>query len=200
MALMSFAGWSADESVSRSFSRVMKATTSPWGALVDPPLVAMATAPLFLGYLGARQTGGSEALVLALAVFTAAPIALGIGLFLGLSTARKQVVAWLAGLPFPVDNMNAILNGVGDFAEIHFRDGMPDEKQLNAELDAVHTDAFVTEYDPENKVALVRLGVVDDKRNPARSNHTRYQRVRAIVERVLVPTATSFPIAGVYLK
>lgn len=200
MALMSFAGWSANESVSRSFSRVMKATTSPWGALVDPPLVAMATAPLFLGYLGARQTGSSEALVLALAVLAAAPMVLAIGLLVRLSGARNEVVGWLAGLPFPVDNMNAILNGVGDFAEIHFRDGMPDEKQLNAELDAVHTDIFVTEYDPLGKVALVRLGVVDDKRNPARSNHARYRRVRAIVERVLVPTAAPFPIAGVYLK
>lgn len=200
MILPSFSGWSANESVSQTFSRVMKATTSPWGAAADPPLVALATAPFLMGWLWARQSGQSDGLAFVLLILVFLPAALAVGISLSFGGARKKVVDWLSALPFPLENMNAVLNGVGDFVEVYFHDAMPEEKAFNLELDGVHPDAFITRYDRDAKIIEIRIGVVDDKRSPARSNHARYARVLALVDRVLVPTNAAFPIAGLYLK
>ena len=45
----------SDESVASRFSRLMNATTSPVGALTDPPLVATATAVLLVAFLAVLQ-------------------------------------------------------------------------------------------------------------------------------------------------
>jgi len=84
-----------------------------------------------------------------------------------------------------------------------FQNGGPTSVDLNKELDKVHPDCFVTKVTPEQgpvETIEFRVGVVDSKRNPASTNYQRYERVRAIVERVLIPLSTRFPITEVRVK
>jgi hypothetical protein len=178
----------------------MKATTSRWGMVTDPPLVALATSVgviFLMAVLRLEVPPPVRALGWALA---AGPLALASVVTLALSGARRRVVDWLAGLPFPVENMNALLNGVGDSLEIEFAEGVPATDALNVELDRVHPDAFVTKVVADARAVEVRIGVVDSKRNPARTNHERYERVRRIVDEVLVPLGARAPIRGVFVK
>jgi hypothetical protein len=177
----------ASELVAERFSRMMNATTSPLGVAGDPPVAAAATAVFLVAYLGARQMDASPVVQQVLLVLVFVPIGVAILIALALLGARGKVVKWLAGLPFPVENMNAILNGLGDGLEVTFKEGVavPETPALNAKLDAIHPDSFVTES--KEQVVVVRIGVVDSKRNPAATNHQRYQRVVDLVEKVLVP-------------
>jgi hypothetical protein len=126
---------------------------------------------------------------------------------LALTGARARGVDWLAGLPFPVENLNAVLNGLGETLEITFRDAAPAPGALSAGLDRVSPECFVTSGggagdapagDP--RCMEVRIGVVDSKQNPSGSNHTRYRRVQALVSEVLAPLADKHPIAEVRVK
>jgi hypothetical protein len=194
----------AADSVAARFTRTMNATTSPWGMLTDASVVGAATAPAFLALLVAIRVEASPTVVTALEVIAATPLLVAVVLWLALMGARAQVVDWLAGLPFPLENVNALLNGVGETLEITFRDARPDPAELNRALEQVSEDCFVAGNDEPGGAARpwmeVRIGVVDDKRNPAASNHRRYKRVRAIAGQVLVPLAERFPIAEVRVK
>ena len=79
-------------------------------------------------------------------------------------------------------------------------DWPPSREATNALLDAVSPDVFVMSIGEEERVLEVRIGVIDSKLNPARSNHQRFARVRAICERVLVPLSTTRPILSVRVK
>jgi hypothetical protein len=189
----------ADESVAASFSRIMNATTSPAGVLTDPPIVALASAVFFIAFLAAlRMDAGT--VVPVLGALAATPLAIAIVTSLGLIGARRKVVAWLGGLPFPIENMNALLNGLGDGLEVTFTGARPESAALNAALDRVHPDCFVTRNEAGEHTVEIRIGVVESKRNPARSNHQRYVRVKAIVEQVLVPASKEHAVAGVIVK
>lgn len=190
----------ADQSVSSRFTRVMNASTSRWGVLTDPPLVSLASGAFLLLLLGAlsRDVGPSAARVLGALVF--APVAVALAVSLALRGARREVVAWLARQPFPVENLNAVLNGLGEALEITFAGAVPDTAEINAELDKVHSDVFVTGGVEDARSLDVRIGIVDSKRNPAVTNHRRYVRVREIVERALVPLAERYPIQSVRVK
>ena len=192
-------GERAAESVSARFTRTMNATTSPWGMLTDASVVGAATAPAFLALLVAIRVDAAPVVITALEAIAATPLALAVVLTLGLSGARARVIDWLASLPFPLENVNGLLNGVGETLEITFRDGRPEVAELNRALDQVSETCFVA--DAEGRPWMeVRIGVVDSKRNPAASNHRRYQQVRAIVSQVLVPLCDRFPIAEVRVK
>src|SRR5207245_7485746 len=127
----------ADESVATRFSRLMKASTSPLGTLTDPPLVAVATAPLVVAWLAALELGAPMAGVLALGVLATLPLALALVVTIALSGARQRVVAWLARLPFAMENMNAVLNGVGETLEIRFKETWPAKGELTDTLERV---------------------------------------------------------------
>jgi hypothetical protein len=123
--------------------------------------------------------------------------------------ARGRVVEWLAGLPFPVENLNAVLNGLGEGLEITFAASYPAAAEINVLLDAVSPDTFVTSSpavpEPgatpaERPVLEVRIGVVDSTRNPTASNHQRYARVRALVDTVLVPLHAQHAVVEVRIK
>ena len=189
----------ADESVATRFSRVMNATISPLGALTDPPIIAMITAVLLLAFLGAMRmdVGG---LVPLLGVVAALPVSVAFATSLVLLGGRKRVVEWIATLPFPLENMNAILNGLGESLEVTFEGERPSGPDLNAALERIHPDAFVTRHEPEERTVEIRIGVVDSKRNPSASNHARYARLQRIVTEVLVPLATERPIVTVRVK
>lgn len=190
----------AEELVAGRFSRMMNATTSPLGVAGDPPIVAAATAVLLVAYLAARRSDAPPNLQQVLLVLVFVPLGLAVLIALSLLGARSKVVAWLAGLPFPVENMNAVLNGLGDGLEITFQPGapIPETPALNAKLDAIHTDCFVT--DSKDDIVVIRIGVVDSKRNPAATNHARYERVRALVEQVLIPLHADHPITTVRVR
>lgn len=203
----------ADQSVATHFTRIMNASTSRWGMLTDPPVVAVLTAPPIVALLAAARLDAPGTALTALEVVAALPIAAAIALTLALRGARGRVVAWLAGVPFPVENMNAVLNGLGESLEVTFVERCPTVRELNNELDRVSPEAFVT-LSPETAAAApeggekkepapvveIRIGVVDSKRNPAATNHRRYERLREIVARVLVPLAERYPIVEVRVK
>lgn len=209
----------AEESVATRFTRVMNATTSRFGVLTDPPMVAICTSPLLIALLAALRLEADPAVIQALGALAALPLVVAVVVSLALRGARARVVAWLSGLPFPVENMNAILNGLGEGLEITFVDACPSSPELNAELDKISPDAFVT-HAPDvappagegaegagagrkgegPKVIEIRIGVVDSPRNPAASNHQRFERVRALVSSVLVPLHERFKVASVRVK
>jgi hypothetical protein len=190
----------ADESVATRFSRIMKASTSPLGILTDPPLVAVMTAPVLLALLGALELGAPTALAWAFGVLATLPLAGAIVVTIALSNARERVVAWLARLPFPLDNMNAVLNGVGETLEIRFREAGPTKEALKEPLERVSSDSFVTDVKDDGGLVEVRIGIIDSKRNPAKTNHLRFVRIERLVEDALVPLHATHPIASVRIK
>ena len=96
--------------------------------------------------------------------------------------------------------MNAVLNGVGDEIVVRFAGALPTSEALNADLDRVHPEVFVTSSLPEERSVEIRIGVVDSKRNPAATNHERYRRVAALIEGVLVPLHATLDITDVRFK
>lgn len=193
----------ADESIATRFTRVMKATTSRYGVLTDPIIAAIPSSLLLLAFLASLEMGVSPLAVRVLAALIALPLLVALVVLISLGGARGRVVDWLSGVPFPVENMNAVLNGLGELLEVDFKEGGPTSAELNKELDAVHPDSFVAKVTPEEgtpKQIEIRIGVVDSKRNPAASNHQRYERVRALVDRVLVPLHGRSPIVTVRVK
>lgn len=193
----------ADQSVSTRFSRIMNATTSRYGVLTDPSVVAGLSAVGLIAFLGVLQVGASTTVVYVFAGLMAAPLAIALLTMIGLLGSRRRVVDWIASVPFPVENMNAVMNGLGEFLEVTFKEGGPTTPELNAELDKVHPDCFVMKATPEEGVPEVielRIGVIDSKRNPASSNYKRYERVKVIVERALVPLSEKYPIVEVRVK
>lgn len=190
----------ADQSVSARFTRLMNASTSRWGVLTDPPLVSLASGVFLLAFLGALGRDAGPSVARALGGLVLAPLAIALVVSVALRGARRAVVAWLARQPFPVENLNAVLNGLGEALEVTFAGAVPETAEVNAELDKVHPDAFVTGGVEDARSLDIRIGVVDSKRNPAVTNHRRYVRVREIVERVLVPLAERYPIQSVRVK
>jgi hypothetical protein len=193
----------ADQSVSASFTRVMNATTSRWGFLTDPSIVGVATAPFAVGALAAVRLEAAQGITVLLEVLAILPALVALLATLGLRGARENVVAWLAAQPFPIENVNAVLNGLGEALEITFRARAPDVKTLNAALDRVSPDCFVgkgTEDTKDERVLEIRIGIIDSKRNPSGSNHRRFTRVKALVADVLVPLADESAVVEVRVK
>jgi hypothetical protein len=188
----------AGELVAERFSRTMNATTSPAGVAGDPPVAAVATAVFLIAYLAARRTDAPPNVEHALLALIFVPTVIAILVWLALMGARGRVVAWLAGLPFPLENMNAVLNGLGDGLEVTFKDSVPDTPAVNALLDSVHADCFVT--DAKDKIVILRIGVVDSKRNPAATNYKRYRRTHDLMDKVILPLHRDHPIETVRVQ
>jgi hypothetical protein len=207
----------AAESVAVRFTRIMNAATSRWGMITDPPVLALATGIFLIILLASLRIEAAAGLVPVFAALTALPLLLGIVVSLSLLGARARVIDWLAGLPFPVENFNAVLNGLGEGLEITFASSCPKAADVNPLLDAVSPDAFVTRAPPASAVLSgvepaeaasvdgrpileVRIGVVDSARNPSASNFQRYERVRLLIDTVLVPLHAKHPVTEVRIK
>jgi hypothetical protein len=203
----------AAESVASRFTRIMNASTSRWGMVTDPPVLALATGVFLILLLASLRIEAAAGLVPVFGALTALPLVLGIVVSLSLLGARARVIDWLAGLPFPVENLNAVLNGLGEGLEITFAESCPPSAEVNTLLEAVSPDAFVTRAPATNvlpegapaasvepPILEVRIGVVDSTRNPSASNFQRYERVRALIDTVLVPLHARRPVVEVRVK
>lgn len=191
----------ADESVATKLTRVMKATTSPLGVVTDPPLVCVAVALVVVTsvILYNRRVIDATLIPVVLAV-AALPIVVAIAVTLMLAGARKRVVDWIGSLPFVIDNVNGLLDGVAQNLVVRFAGGPPDRDALNDRLEEIHEDCFALEVKPDDPEVAIRIGVIDSKINPAGANHRRYRRVIALVEQALVPLHDEHPIEAVRVE
>ncbi len=110
--------------------------------------------------------------------------------------SRRRVVDWLGTLPFEVENMNSILAGVSDTIEVIFAPSaaIPSRADLQPKLEPVSDDLLVLGESPEERLVTIRLGVIDSKRLPLRTNYERWIRLCAVVDRVLLPLNAASPI------
>lgn len=199
---MSDARARAEEAVAARFTRYMDAAVSPRGVLTDLTLSsAFSAIPVVLL---AREAASGELSTLNAALLTGlalAPIAASLIVSLTLRDGREKVVSWLARQPFPIENLNTMLVGLGDGFEIVFeRDPLPTRQDLQPKLDAISEDAMLLGEVPEDHVLELRVGIFDSKTVPARSHFLRYERFRRIVEEVLIPLHAAHPIKQVRIS
>jgi hypothetical protein len=188
----------AEDSVAARFTREMNATVSPYGLASDLSLAAtFAALPLVMVV---RQAGAGDLVSPLTAVLVAVGLVPIIGSFVmsvALRGGRQEVIRWLAEQPFAIENANTLLAGISDSFELSFATGhgpMPGQNELQKLLDAVSDDTLATYEDRENHTHEVRIGVIDSKRLPLRSNHERYVRFQRLVTEVLVPLHKKHPL------
>jgi len=189
----------ASECVAEKFTRVMNATPSPLGPFSDFTAASvLAGAIVAGGFFGIRRSNDPSLLYVVLAL-AAVPLVASAFLSLSLRGSRAKVVEWLCALPFPVDNLNAILAGLGDTVEIVFAADahLPTRVTLQPRLEAVSEDVLLLKERSDERTLEIRLGVIDSKRLPLRSNHRRWQRLLDLMEKVIVPLAQSNAIERV---
>jgi len=180
------------------FSAAMNAATSRYGVLCDIPiafvtLAAIATLAIALVEL---LPGLSMWLV---AIASCLPILVCVGAHLALRNARGHVLSWLRSLPFPVENVNAVLCGAGEFFEIHLSGETPDRSTVMSYLERSSEDPFVVEHDPDSRIIVARFGIMDSKRNPYGAAHRRYAMMKKVVALALVPMHDRYPITRVLI-
>jgi len=97
--------------------------------------------------------------------------------------------------------MNALLAGLGDTIEVHFESGvsLPTRAVLQPKLDEVSDDVLLVKERPEEGSIEIRLGIIDSKRIPLRTNHLRWKRFVDVVEKTLVPMSKTSPIRKVLI-
>jgi hypothetical protein len=189
----------ATESVAEKFTRVMNLTPSPLGAWCDlTAAFALSGAVLVVGLFAIRRSTDPSSLYGVLAA-AAVPLAASATLSVTLAGSRRKVVAWLASLPFPIENVNSLLAGLGDTIEVFFKHGakIPSRSALQPELDQVSDDVLYVKERADERSIEIRLGIIDSKRMPLWTNHLRWRRLVLVVERTLVPLARTCPIRKV---
>jgi hypothetical protein len=188
----------AEESIAEHFTRVMMATPSRWGVLCDVALGATCSAVIIvIGLVIARLVEHSGPVLSMTVAVAAIPLAITIAAPIALRGSRGAVVDWLAGLPFPVENLNSLLAGLGDRIEVTFADSvtaLPLRAELQASLDTVSEAIVVLRCDIEDHLLAIQLGVPDSRRNPFGANHARWERLVVVVERILIPLSKRLPI------
>jgi hypothetical protein len=191
----------ANESVAEKFTRVMNATPSPLGAFSDLMLASAVSAlVVFVGFIAIRRSTDATPVYVTLGVACLPLFASGV-LSTSLRGSRTLVVRWLCSLPFPVENLNALLAGLGDTIEVVFEPGaeLPKRETLQPRLDEVSDDVLLVKERPDERSIEIRLGIIDSKRIPLRTNHWRWTRFVEVVERVLVPMSKRAPIEKVHV-
>jgi hypothetical protein len=184
----------ADEALVAKFTWPMNAATSRLGLFCDLVFAfALAACAGFLFVISAHFR--SIALASVLGVLTVAPLIVWLVGNLALRNARRGVVQWIASLPFPVENLNAVLLGMGETFELHFLSEVPPRSVVMDHFAAVSDDAFVLEVRDEQKMVLSRFGVVVSKHNPHGGAYARYALLRQLVGRSLIELHHDFPIA-----
>jgi hypothetical protein len=189
------------ERIAEKFTRVMNATPSPRGAWCDLTAASVLSGLLLVvGFFVIRKSNDPRAVELVLFV-AALPLSASFLLSLTLGGSRRAVVRWLASLPFPIENMNAVLAGLGDTIEVVFEPGVepPARSSLQPALEAISEDVLYVSERPDERTIEIRLGVIDSKRMPLRTNHLRWRRLVDVVERGLVPLSKTSAIQKVQI-
>jgi len=196
----------AEENVARKFTRVMNATPSRWGVLSDVTFSATVASLIMAVALAFASGSRDVATVISVSsALAAVPIVVTVVASIMLRKTRAAVVDWLASLPFPVENVNAVLAGVADTIEVYFQElppgaTLPARAQLQPLLEAVSEDSLMLGDHPDERMVEIKIGVVDSKHNPLMTNHRRWQRLVAIVSAVLVPLSSRLPIERVHVQ
>jgi hypothetical protein len=183
----------ANECVAEEFTRVMNATPSPLGPLSDVMAASILSGLIVVGgFFGIRRSTDASLLYAVLAV-AAVPLVASLLLAVSLRGSREKVIAWLCAVPFPVDNLNALLAGFGDTLEIVFPPGaeLPTRASLQPRLEAVSEDVLLVKERPEERTLEIRMGVIDSKRMPLRTNHQRWKRFMELMDKIIMPLAKS---------
>ncbi|HNS97083.1 MAG TPA: hypothetical protein PLJ27_16360 [Polyangiaceae bacterium] len=174
------------DSLAQRFSPSMNAVTSPYGILCDLTFtfavvaaVGISTAAVF-HYFPAIP---GWVAIIPLAI----PFLINAAAHLALCGARHRVVNWLMGVPFPVENVNAVLCGVGEQFDVTFEEAVPSRDALMQYLARASEDAYVLEIDESRRAMLARFGVVESKHNPHREAHRRFKRMQKVVSLALIP-------------
>jgi hypothetical protein len=211
----------ASERVAHRFTRAMNAATSPLGVMTDIPFAAvLCSLPLVAGTRRALSAGRLDAGSLAWFALAGLPLLALVAVDVWLrGRARGQVVRWLSQQPFPIDNINGLLAGVGDSFEVVFaprdRRRAPGRDELQPKLDEVSDDALLLAWpdpapdgeevapdgpDEPLRTVVIGLGIVALKHFPFRTAYLRYRRFQALVERVLVPLHGKRRLEGVRVR
>jgi hypothetical protein len=209
----------ASERVARRFTSPMNASTSPLGVATDVSLAtALCAVPLVAGVRRALAHGAIDGPARAWFGLAALPllVLVAVGAWLRLR-GRAGVVSWLAAQPFPVENVNGLLAGVGDSFEVVFAPhgaGAPGRAELQPLLDQVSDDALVLhwpdpppegasgagERDEAARTVVIGLGVLPSKHVPFRTSYLRYRRFCELIERVFVPLHAKRPVESVRVR
>jgi hypothetical protein len=190
----------ASDLIAVRFDRTMNACTSSRGVYCDLSLASIFSAlPLVLLV---RQAAGGDlrsGTTVALVVIALAPVLISLAVGFSLRGARERVIDWIALHPFPVENLNSLLSGISDEFEIQFHPDAPllSREDLQKLLDPISDDTLATEVNEETHSASVKIGVIDSKRVPLRTNYLRYVRFQRIVDEVLIPLHQQRPITAV---
>lgn len=179
----------ASECVADKFTRVMNATPAPLGSLSDFMAASILSGfTVVAGFFLIRRSTDTSALYTVLAL-AAVPLVASALVSLSLRNSRDKVVAWLCKVPFPVDNLNALLAGLGDTLELVFQPGaeLPTRATLQPRLDAVSEDVLLVKERPEERTLEIRIGVIDSKRLPLRTNHQRWKRFVELMDKIILP-------------
>lgn len=188
----------ADAALPKPFTAAMNAATSRFGVLCDIPITFIVVAAIGTVTAGAYSLASGIPVWIA-AVVVPVPVFVCIIANLVLRNARRDVVAWLGAVPFPIENVNAVLCGAGEYFEVFFSDDPPPREVVMEFFELASDEVFELERDETRRVVSARFGVMDSKRNPYRSANRRYERMRLVVARALVPLHGRHPIARVLI-
>ena len=202
----------ASERVATRFSRLMNAAASPYGVLTDLYIAsAVSAVPLVLFVRQALAQEWTSPITWGAAILSVAPAIVTLVVGVQLRGSRDLVVNWMAKKPFAIENMNALLNGLGDEFDVVFRPTLEpiDRENIQPLLDQVSDDSLFlsANSDDESDSSIeadnpayradekqrvgwrvrMKIGVIDSSKFPLRSNYLRYERFCRIVDEVLVP-------------
>ncbi len=183
-----------DSSLAERFTPQMNAATSRFGAVSDIPIAFAVTAVLVVVLVLLHRVVPSLGLAV-LGPIAAVPLVACVVVHVALRGARKQVVAWVATVPFPLDNLNAVLSGAGEYFTIQFAAGLPSRESVNTLLETVCPRGFVIDIDEGQRIISARFGIDDSKHNPLGSAYERYERMRELVSGPLSQLHATHPIA-----
>lgn len=193
----------AEDSVAAQFTRVMNATPSPWGICSDFVLAGVLGGLIaFVGLLvGPRLLRPETALGIVIGLVAVPFVISGAVSYALRERSRRLVVDWIGRFPFEIVNLNAVLAGLGDTVELTFCEGvaLPARSFLQPKLEQISDDLLVTAERPEQRLIEIRLGVIDSKHLAQRTNHERWRRLCATMERVVLALHETNPIERVVI-
>lgn len=182
-----------DESLAERFTGQMNAATSRFGALSEIPFAFVAVAVLVVILALVHRLVPSLGLSV-LGPIAALPLVVCVVANLAFRGARGKVVAWLQTVPFPIDNLNAVLSGAGEHFQIHFAGAPPDRATVMAALEAVCPEGYVIDTDEAQRLINARFGIDESKYNPIGVAHRRYEATQRLIGGPLAAVHATHPI------